>query len=139
MLEKHPDVFQCAPGGVTFVASLQTEAERSAAVDRLLRQWRADGVFHAALKGWRNEMYPVVLRGSVLHAPLALQMERAGVGIFGVVSYGVHINGYTRTPDGQLRLWIARRSATKQTWPNYLDNFVSSFQPLRGDDAGLAR
>ena len=122
-LERHPDVFDCQPGRVTFAGALgPDEGTRSAAVARLLAAWRAAGRFEA-LAGWRNELYPVVLRGSVLHAPVVLRVERSGVGLFGLTSYGVHINGYTRT-NGDLRLWIARRSATKQTWPNYLDNFV---------------
>jgi hypothetical protein len=43
--------------------------------------------------------------------------------LFGAISYGVHINGYTYK-DNQLMMWIARRSPTKQTYPNMLDNMV---------------
>ena len=119
-----PDVFVCSPRAVTFVPALTTEAERSAALAQLLARWRAADLFPSSLRGWRDELYPVVLRGSIWHAPLALQLERAAVGLFGFTSYGVHINGYTVDAMGAMKLWIARRSATKPTWPNYLDNFV---------------
>lgn len=38
--------------------------------------------------------------------------------------YGVHINGYSQSDDGELSMWLARRSATKQTYPGLLDNLV---------------
>jgi hypothetical protein len=128
-LAERPDVFVVEDGQVTLTAALQTEAARSVAVAAVLAGWRASGRFATALRGWRDELYPVVLGGSVLHAPVVLQMERAAVGLFGVTSYGVHINGYVRRADGTLCLWIARRSATKPTWPNYLDNFVRGVAP----------
>lgn len=48
------------------------------------------------------------------------------VGLFGVKRYGVHINGYTVSDSGEVSMWLARRSATKQTYPGLLDNLVSS-------------
>lgn len=38
--------------------------------------------------------------------------------------YGVHVNGYTVGSDGEVSMWLARRSATKQTYPGLLDNVV---------------
>lgn len=45
-------------------------------------------------------------------------------GLFGVKRYGVHINGYTVSDNGDVNMWLARRSATKQTFPGLLDNMV---------------
>ena len=47
--------------------------------------------------------------------------------IFGFISYAVHLNGYRVMPDGTIKMFIARRSPKKQTWPNYLDNMVCVF------------
>lgn len=47
--------------------------------------------------------------------------------------YGVHVNGYTVGADGEVSMWLARRSATKQTYPGLLDNVVrgaENRQPL---------
>ena len=46
-------------------------------------------------------------------------------GLFGVKRYGVHINGYCRDESGEVRMWLSRRSPTKQTYPGLLDNLVS--------------
>lgn len=45
-------------------------------------------------------------------------------GPFGVTTYGCHINGYTYK-NGEMMMWVAKRSPTKQTYPNLLDQFVS--------------
>lgn len=42
-------------------------------------------------------------------------------------AYGVHINGYVVGAQGQ-RLWLARRSASKPTWPGMLDHIVAGGQ-----------
>ncbi|KAG9340326.1 hypothetical protein JZ751_021778, partial [Albula glossodonta] len=52
-------------------------------------------------------------------------MERAATSLFGVKRYGVHVNGYTRDKDGTVRMWLARRSPTKQTYPGRLDNLAA--------------
>jgi hypothetical protein len=39
--------------------------------------------------------------------------------------------GYVVDPDGSKRLWVARRSRTKQTWPGKLDHIVAGGQ-VRG-------
>ena len=45
-------------------------------------------------------------------------------------AYGVHINGYVGdvAAAGGQRLWVARRSATKPTWPGMLDHIVAGGQ-----------
>ena len=41
-----------------------------------------------------------------------------------MITYGVHMNGYT-VIDGEVKMWIGKRSATKPTFPNMYDNMVS--------------
>ncbi len=46
--------------------------------------------------------------------------------MFGLLQYGVDINGYVNHPELGLSLWMQRRAKTKQTWPGRIDNFVSN-------------
>lgn len=76
------------------------------------------------LKGWRNELYVVY---NPTHTPY-IHIERAFSVLLGVVTYGVHINGYIlarNTSDGKLKMWVPRRAATKPTFPGKLDNTVA--------------
>ena len=70
------------------------------------------------IKGWRNEPFRVSSDFGV--EPL-LQIERAAAPLFGITSYGVHVNGYVHDANG-LSMWVGRRSATKPNYPNMLDN-----------------
>jgi hypothetical protein len=75
--------------------------------------------------GWRNELYPVT---AAFDAQPALLLERAAAPFFGIRAYGVHVNGYVVEADGSKKLWVARRSASKQTWPGKLDHIVAGGQ-----------
>ena len=70
------------------------------------------------LEKWRNELYPVQgISGKVT-------MERSGSALFGINSYGVHLTAYVR--DGhQIKIWVPRRAANKQTYGGMLDNTVA--------------
>ncbi|KAF1390951.1 hypothetical protein PFLUV_G00063430 [Perca fluviatilis] len=57
--------------------------------------------------------------------PPLMWMERAATSLFGVKRYGVHINGYTVSEAGEVSMWLARRSPTKQTYPGLLDNVAA--------------
>ncbi|XP_053675784.1 uncharacterized protein LOC128726028 [Anopheles nili] len=92
---------------------------RSQHVDRILREFREQGMF-VALKGWRDECYDVKSSSGSL-----LKMDRSATCLFGVRNYGVEINGYVRHPTKGLCIWLQQRSDTKQTWPGKWDNMVS--------------
>jgi len=140
-LAEFPRAFRVSDGAVKVAADLRDFAARSAATAEALEKLRGDGT----IKGWRNEPYPV---GTDFYAAPLMQMERAAVPLFGVRAYGVHINGFIG--DGaNLKLWVARRSRTKQTAPGKLDHLVAGGQPLGiglmdnvvkecGEEAGMA-
>src|SRR4029450_2820934 len=54
-LAAFPETFIVPADAVQLAAALDSFAQRSAAVDRVLRQLRAEGLF----PGWREEAYPV--------------------------------------------------------------------------------
>ncbi|KAK5118166.1 hypothetical protein LTR85_008146 [Meristemomyces frigidus] len=109
-----------------------TEVERSKAVAMTTQALRATGHFKI-LRGWRDELYPVYgPKGELLFS-----IERAASALFGVVTYGCHMTAYTRPKrpadteeeevggEEEMRIWIPRRAATKQTYSGMLDNTVA--------------
>lgn len=105
---------------ITIGAGCSTEAQRTAAVDDVLRRLRQDG----HITGWRDELYPVVTR---FGAEASLLVERAAAHLFGIKAYGVHMNGFVRRDDG-LHLWVATRAASKPTWPGKYDHLAAGGQ-----------
>ena len=53
-------------------------------------------------------------------------MERSATCLFGLRQYGVDINGYVVDENGDISVWMQKRSINKPTWPGKLDNFVST-------------
>lgn len=90
-------------------------ALRTEILTKTLRKMAESGNFKI-LKGWRNEMFPIY--GP--NGDLILEIERAASSLFGVTAYGVQMICYTEDSK-ELRLWIARRSRLKQTYPGMLD------------------
>lgn len=90
------------------------EAERSKAVAATTAYWRENKTFEM-LSGWRNELYPVYGPGN----ELLFSIERSASQLFGIVTYGVHMTAYVKDGSAShgLKLWIPRRSKTKQTYP----------------------
>uniref|UniRef100_A0A8C6TXA4 Thiamin pyrophosphokinase 2 n=1 Tax=Neogobius melanostomus TaxID=47308 RepID=A0A8C6TXA4_9GOBI len=121
-LETYAEVFSVSRGGaVSLSPRLNSYESRSEAVDVVLQTLRRQALF-SCLRGWRDEKYSVMAR---FCDPPLMWMERAATSLFGVKRYGVHINAYTVSTSGELSMWLARRSATKQTYPGLLDNMAA--------------
>ncbi|XP_062311403.1 uncharacterized protein LOC134015931 [Osmerus eperlanus] len=122
VLIRFPQVFTLPQGGaIALCASLDSYSRRSEALHGVIKTLREENQF-TCLRGWREEKYDV--RARYCDSPL-MCMERAATSLFGVKRYGVHVNGYTRGPDGEITVWLARRSSTKQTYPGKLDNLAA--------------
>ncbi|KAF1927833.1 thiamine pyrophosphokinase [Didymella exigua CBS 183.55] len=117
---------------------------RSAAVEKTMLALRETGHFEV-LKKWRGELYAVYGRDK----ELLFNVERSASALFGVVTYGVHLTAYTRSEQGEIKIWTPRRAKTKQTYGGMLDNAVaggiasgeSPFESLVrecGEEASLA-
>lgn len=132
------DLMKAAPGdfegtrdventGSTDYTSMRLAAKattvelRTAALARATSSLRESGV----IQGWRDELYPVT---QSFHSPPLALVERAAVAHLGITAYGVHVNGYVKL-DGQLSMWVARRSMDKPTWPGLLDHVAAGGQP----------
>ena len=120
-LFKYPQYFMINDNIVKFSFSLDTIEKREEALEIIGNEWKNQGLFDT-LKGWRNEKYTI-------YGPINevyFHLERAMCPLFGVVMYGVHINGYVKSPiTGEIKLWVPRRAANKATYPGMLDNTVA--------------
>jgi hypothetical protein len=72
-----------------------------------------------------GEKYPVT-RGNRDRAEMLV--DRACAPYFGVRAFGQHLNGFVHA-DGQLKMWIGRRSADRRVFPLHLDNLVAGGLP----------
>ncbi|KAI8957915.1 NUDIX hydrolase domain-like protein [Daldinia sp. FL1419] len=74
-------------------------------------------LFHV-LDGEHSEPFAIV------SAKYPVHMERFAAALFGITSRGAYITAYTRTPEGEMKLWIGRRAAHLYTSPGMLDGTV---------------
>lgn len=102
------------------ISAKNAEVPLTEAFARLLEEARQGDLF-SILRGWRNEQYAV--RGLAVQE--AVSMERAGSALFGINTYGVHMTMYVRSIDEGLKIWVPRRSSSKQTYGGMLDNTVA--------------
>ncbi|RKP14177.1 NUDIX hydrolase domain-like protein, partial [Piptocephalis cylindrospora] len=116
---------------------------RTAAVKEVVDGWRATDRLQPLRGqwmwpyGWRDELYPLYTG----EKEAALSIERSAAALFGMAAFGVHINIITATSStGALaasglpgmdnwKMWIARRSLHKPTYPGMLDNSVAGGIP----------
>ncbi|OJD16786.1 hypothetical protein AJ78_03076 [Emergomyces pasteurianus Ep9510] len=97
-----------------------TADERTALLDETLQAAR--NTFKVLMgKGWRNEKYPIYIPGTT---QLLASIERSAACLFGLPTWGIHLTAFTKK-DGQLLIWVPRRSATKSTFKGMLDNSVA--------------
>lgn len=121
-LAARTDVFRLNGTDLEMQPALANAEQRSAAMASVLADMKAQG----RVPGWRNELYPV--NRSFGEAPL-LVMERAAAPLFGVIAYGVNLNGFVGR-GWEMKIWVARRSPSKSVDPNMLDLVVGGGQPL---------
>jgi 8-oxo-dGTP pyrophosphatase MutT (NUDIX family) len=120
VLRKHEGVFAVSANAVELAPEIVGFDQRSGAVAAVVRSL----IDEAVLGDWRDEAYAV---GPRFAEPL-FTIDRGAVPPFGVRGYGVHLNGYVRR-GGAIQMWIGRRSPTKRTAPNKLDQLVAGGQP----------
>ncbi|MPZ09258.1 MAG: DUF4743 domain-containing protein [Kiloniellaceae bacterium] len=120
-LQDFPRVFAVSDAAVALPARYGDFETRSAILEEALRELHAAG----EIPKWRGEDYGISRRWG--EAPL-FRMERGAVPLFGVLAYGVHVNGYVRTAEGP-QLWVGKRAKHKTVAPGKLDHLVAGGQP----------
>ena len=112
-----PNLLDVAADGIVFASGVDDRSSRTAAMGEIARRLADDGL----LTAWRDERYEVAQR---LGAPPWFELERAAARYFGVLTHAAHVNGLVRRREGDVAMWIARRSDTKAIDPGMLDNLV---------------
>lgn len=98
--------------------------QRNKLLDSLALRLLKESTNLTEIKKWRNEKYSIWIKHNTKEPYILI--ERSMAGLFGIITYGIHINGYLFDKDtNELKMWIPRRSATKPTWPSMLDNVVA--------------
>jgi 8-oxo-dGTP pyrophosphatase MutT (NUDIX family) len=115
-LKAFKSVFDTCGTGIALAATLADAEARTEALDRVARALAAEG----RLSAWRDERYSVA---ESFGAPPLFLLERAAARFFGIETFAAHVNGLVRC-NGEIRMWLARRSPRKAIDPGLLDNLV---------------
>ena len=115
------EIFQPDDDGVRMAPGLGGFSERTAAMSEAVSRLASSGHIPA----WRGEDYAVKTAWS---EPALLVLDRCAATSFGILAFGVHVNGYVDRPDG-LHMWIARRAADRPIAPGKLDNIAAGGHP----------
>lgn len=100
----------------------------SMAISEQLQKAREHDSFEI-LRKWREEQY------LILGIRRKVRMARAGSALFGIHTIGVHMMAFCKNQLGEMKLWVARRSLAKQTFPGMLDNTVGGGMSAEEDEA----
>lgn len=112
-LTRLPEIFNCSPEGYWLRDEGLDAKARSALLQRAAIALREAGL----VPGWRDELCVLFDDGDTELA----RFERGAFRTLGLQNRAVHVNGFL--VDG--RQWIARRSATRLSAPNKLDNLAA--------------
>jgi hypothetical protein len=115
------DLLEVSAAGVALPPSVVGFEQRSGLFDELADRLVASG----DIKEKQRELYPVATRFG--ERPVCL-LDRKLVPLFGIRAYGVHVNGFVRTPAG-IEMWVGTRAFDKAVAPGKLDNLVAGGQP----------
>jgi thiamine pyrophosphokinase len=110
--------------GAALAGRLRGEGARTAALETLARALAGRGHFRL-----RGEAFDV---RATADGPVLARLDRGALPAFGVISQGVHVNGFVRRADG-LHLWVGWRSKAKPVAPGQMDHVVAG-----GIPAGLS-
>ncbi len=106
---------------ITLVSELQNFHERTDALSELVVKLHREGLTNTIL----NEPYAFTY--GPRDEALCL-IDRAAAVLFGLRSFGQHVNGFVRTASG-LQMWIGRRAKDRYLFPGKLDQIVAGGLP----------
>lgn len=116
-----PRVFVRLTGGLGLHPGLTGFEPRTAALAEVIRGLHRDGRIAHLL----NEPYPVT---ASRREAAVCSIDRGAVALFGVRSFGQHLNGFVRQ-GGDLLMWIGRRARDRKIFPGALDQLVAGGLP----------
>jgi 8-oxo-dGTP pyrophosphatase MutT (NUDIX family) len=121
VIKNHADIFLITDhnnqASVTFQSHLNTHELRTHAANQVAADWLESGV----ITSWVGEQYDV---GAGFNHPSFFTIERAASSLLGIKKYGIHLNAWVEK-QGEIYIWVARRSMDKATFPGKLDHLVA--------------
>ena len=121
-IAKFPGVFEITDKAVVLNPALADAKTRTEAVEPVARALLEEGF----LNRWVGEPFKVATSWA---AETLMTIERSAAPVFGIVSYGIHLNGYIRDEKGEIQMWIGRRAADRIVAPSQLDQLMAGGQP----------
>ncbi|GKU02225.1 unnamed protein product [Fusarium langsethiae] len=91
----------------------------------------ANAAFQEAVdKAIDQDLFPILHKEHseyfrVVGARSFVQVERFAAPLFGIATRGAHLTGYVRDNDGEIKIWVARRSRHLFSYPGLLDSTVA--------------
>jgi 8-oxo-dGTP pyrophosphatase MutT (NUDIX family) len=120
-LRQFTGVFVVEQDRISLASALSDFDSRTEAMAQVVAELVEEGT----VPQLRDEYYPVMTGWG---QPPLLKIDRVAVAHFGIRSYGLHINGFVRRPDG-IHLWVGKRAGDRKIAPGKLDNLVAGGQP----------
>jgi len=120
-----PEVFAVKKSAVSLHQKLQGYEQRSSVIDELLQALIACGD-HSYMPYLLGEMYAV---SANRREEALFEIDRSAAALFGIRSFGQHLNGFVRKGDG-IHMWLGQRAADKPTFPGKLDQLVAGGLPV---------
>lgn len=114
--------FEIGDDAVSLVDSLDTVESRTRAMSEVC----AALVVQQVLPRSREEFCPVT---TGFGSPVLMHLDRSWLAPFGVISYGVHLNGHVGTGPG-MEMWVGLRAKDRLVAPGKLDNLAAGGLPV---------
>jgi len=102
---------------ISFQPQINDFKSRSDAAADVAKSWYQSGVINS----WVGEQYNV---NTGFNHESFFTIERSASSLLGIKKYGVHLNAWVEK-QGEIYLWVARRSKNKPTFPGKLDHLVA--------------
>ncbi|PTD06429.1 hypothetical protein FCULG_00006989 [Fusarium culmorum] len=102
----------------------------------------ANAAFQEAVdKAIDDDLFPILQKEHseyfrIVGARSFVQVERFAAPLFGIATRGAHLTGYIRDDDGEIKIWVARRSRHLFSYPGLLDSTVAG--GIKASDTPLA-
>ncbi len=122
VLADWPKVFSINNECIALSDQLNTYDQRSETINNIVTKLHQKGVIDT----WVNETYPVL---TSFESEPVMEIERAAVLYFGLLGFGVHMNGLVETDEGP-HVWVATRAKNKPFYSGKLDQMVAGGQPM---------
>ncbi|NNG04181.1 MAG: DUF4743 domain-containing protein [Inquilinus sp.] len=120
-LAAYPAVFVADGEELVLAPGLSDPDARTEAVGEVVARLSESG----ELPALRGEQFSVKTHWG---APALLAIDRGVAARFGILSFGLHVNGHVDGADG-LEMWIGRRARDRLVAPGELDHIVAGGQP----------